>query len=185
MAYGIDDYQPKVLIGAPPPMSVDQSQLYSARGFGQNTALAPQAPQQSTPSAGAPGGNAIPPALQSIIDKISGTTVSPGRKIAALSSLAGNISGIHQQGMKDASEMAKLGVAQAGADKAQDKTIAAGFKQLGITEAGLDRRAAPKMMDAPSRSISQNFADTAPKPKGGSWFSDPNNLDIWKSIFEK
>ena len=52
----------------------------------------------------------IPPELQSIIDKVSGMSMSVGRKAGLLADLGGQVGGLERQRMSDTSSMARLGV---------------------------------------------------------------------------
>jgi hypothetical protein len=52
----------------------------------------------------------ISPELQSIIDKVSGMSVSPGRKIQALTTLGGMVGGLEERRRTEAGQMARLGI---------------------------------------------------------------------------
>ena len=64
----------------------------------------------------------IPPELQSIIDKVSGMSMSVGRKAGLLADLGGQVGGLERQRMSDTSSMARLGVEQESVNKRFDTT---------------------------------------------------------------
>lgn len=124
------------------------------RGLGTPTprtdvGITPPGSAQGDYAAGTlPGRNApslIPPELQSIIDKVTGSSVSEGRKVAALASLGGTVGGLHQQRMTEAGQMRRLGVTgaqelektkimQAGGIEQQKIATAPGMGQLNLAK---------------------------------------------------
>lgn len=74
------------------------------------------APTMATPAAPSQGViPLVPSELQGIIDEIKGISVSPGRKIRALTSVAGVVGGLEQTRQTLAQRNLQLGVGEAGA----------------------------------------------------------------------
>jgi len=118
----------------------------------------------------------IPPELQSIIDKVSGMSMSVGRKAGLLAGLGGQVGGLVEQGRTEQGLNQRLGITQSGAmDLAK-------MKEAGDTERtkmGVE----PNIMEANRRA--QKPFEESKKGQGGLGMGLSDSFDGWQSNYMK
>ena len=118
----------------------------------------------------------IPPELQSIIDKVSGMSMSVGRKAGLLADLGGKVGGLVEQGRTEQGLNQRLGITQSGAmDLAK-------MKEAGDTERtkmGVE----PNIMEANRRA--QKPFEESKKGQGGLGMGLSDSFDGWQSNYMK
>jgi len=124
----------------------------------------------------------IPRELQNIIDQVSKSSVSAGRKTAALTSLGGVVGGLQQKRMGEAGEMSRLGITEAGATRRQ-----------GVSETGAMERtklsATPGLMEQKRLGLEVPGSGAAlERARGGGVGEPPTSIlddeDYYKSILK-
>lgn len=127
----------------------------------------------------------IPPELQSIIDKVSGSSMSVGRKGELMTHLGGVVGGLEQNRRSQEGEMQRFGVSsQLGKQKLglEEKGIGLQEKGLGIEQqkVDLEKRGTTGWLQ---KAIMKKFGVTGKTPAGttgtsGNWWENHPNINF-------